>query len=100
MCIRDRAIGAFAAYRAAKAAGNEADAEVAAKVLKDNVAYFGYGYIKDVNELVPNAVSYTHLVFRNRWKKKRRRMKNMMNNCTRMISHKVRPNVILRKPSK
>ena len=47
------AIGAFAAYRAAKAAGNEADAEVAAKVLKDNVAYFGYGYIKDVNELVP-----------------------------------------------
>ena len=48
------AIGAFAAYRAAKAAGNDADAEVAAKVLKDNVAYFGYGYIKDANELVPN----------------------------------------------
>ena len=57
------AIGAFAAYRAAKAAGNEADAEVAAKVLKDNVAYFGYGYIKDVNELVPN-VSLTFYMFR------------------------------------
>lgn len=48
---------------AAKAAGNEADAEVAAKVLKDNVAYFGYGYIKDVNELVPN-VSLTFYMFR------------------------------------
>ena len=57
------AIGAFAAYRAAKAAGNEADAEVAAKVLKDNVAYFGYGYIKDVNELVPN-VPLTFYMFR------------------------------------
>ena len=57
------AISAFAAYRAAKAAGNEADAEVAAKVLKDNVAYFGYGYIKDVNELVPN-VSLTFYMFR------------------------------------
>ena len=57
------AISAFAAYRAAKAAGNEADAEVAAKVLKDNVAYFGYGYIKDVNELVPN-VPLTFYMFR------------------------------------
>ena len=33
------------------------------KVLKDNVAYFGYGYIKDVNELVPN-VSLTFYMFR------------------------------------
>lgn len=57
------AIGAFAAYRDAKAAGNTADAEVAAKVLKDNVAYFGYGYIKDVNELVPN-VPLTFYMFR------------------------------------
>ena len=39
------AIGAFSAYRAAKAAGNDAEAQVAAKVLKENVAYFGYGYI-------------------------------------------------------
>ena len=31
------AIGAFSAYRAAKAAGNDADAQVAAKVLKENV---------------------------------------------------------------
>lgn len=57
------AIGAFSAYRAAKAAGNDADAQVAAKVLKENVAYFGYGYIKDVNELVPN-VPLTFYMFR------------------------------------
>lgn len=48
------AIAAFDAYRAAKAVGNEADAELAYQVLKENVQYFGYGYIKDVNELVPN----------------------------------------------
>ena len=57
------AIGAFSAYRAAKAAGNDAEAQVAAKVLKENVAYFGYGYIKDVNELVPN-VPLTFYMFR------------------------------------
>ena len=32
-------------------------------MLKDNVAYFGYGYIKDVNELVPN-VPLTFYMFR------------------------------------
>ena len=31
--------------------------------MKDNVAYFGYGYIKDVNELVPN-VPLTFYMFR------------------------------------
>ena len=41
-------------------------------VVEENIPYFGYGYIKDVNQLVPNvplnfyafrimAVSYTHL---------------------------------------
>ena len=55
------AIGAFSAYRAAKAAGNDAEAQVAAKVLKENVAYFGYGYIKDVNELVPQRAA--HLLY-------------------------------------
>ena len=34
-----------------------------AKLVKDNVAYFGYGYIKDVNELVPN-VPLTFYMFR------------------------------------
>lgn len=57
------AIGALAAYRDAKSAGNEEDAKIAAKTLKENVAYFGYGYIKDVNDLVPN-VPLTFYAFR------------------------------------
>ena len=48
------AIGALAAYRAAKSAGHEEDAAVAYQVLQENMPYFGYGYIKDVNQLVPN----------------------------------------------
>lgn len=48
------AIAALAAYREAKKAGNEDDAQLAYSVLQANIAYFGYGYIKDVNELVPN----------------------------------------------
>ena len=57
------AIAALAAYRDAKSAGNEEDAKIAAKTLKENVAYFGYGYIKDVNDLVPN-VPLTFYAFR------------------------------------
>lgn len=58
-----KAIAAFADYRQARAAGDEATAQQASKVLNDNVAYFGYGYIKDVNELVPN-VPLTFYMFR------------------------------------
>lgn len=58
-----KAIAAFAAYRTAKADGNEEAAAEAAVVLQNNVAYFGYGYIKDVNELVPN-VPLTFYMFR------------------------------------
>lgn len=58
-----KAIAAFAAYRKAKADDNEEAAAEAAVVLQDNVAYFGYGYIKDVNELVPN-VPLTFYMFR------------------------------------
>lgn len=57
------AIAAFADYRKAKANGDEAAAVQAGKVLQENVAYFGYGYIKDVNELVPN-VPLTFYMFR------------------------------------
>ena len=42
------------AYQAAKKEGNDSIMKVSASVLKENVPYFGYGYIKDVNELVPN----------------------------------------------
>lgn len=48
------AIAALDAYRAAKKVKNEEDALVALSVLKENMPYFGYGYIKDVHELVPN----------------------------------------------
>ncbi|MEG1562936.1 MAG: cytochrome ubiquinol oxidase subunit I [Bacteroides sp.] len=48
------AIAALAAYRAAKQAGQEAEAKLAGAVLQANVEYFGYGYIKDSAELVPN----------------------------------------------
>ncbi|WP_321479998.1 cytochrome ubiquinol oxidase subunit I [uncultured Bacteroides sp.] len=58
-----KAISALAAYRSAKKGGNVAVADSAYTVLKDNVAYFGYGYIKDVHELVPN-VPITFYSFR------------------------------------
>ncbi|MDM8337366.1 cytochrome ubiquinol oxidase subunit I [Mediterranea massiliensis] len=58
-----KAIAAFAAYRTAKAEGNEEAAVEAASVLTDNVQYFGYGYVKDANELVPN-VPLTFYMFR------------------------------------
>ncbi len=48
------AISALAAYRAAQSVGNKAEAKEAAVVLQDNISYFGYGYIKDVHDLVPN----------------------------------------------
>ena len=57
------AISALGAYRAAMKAGNKEDAMFCRKVLKDNIQYFGYGYIKDVNELIPN-VTLTFYAFR------------------------------------
>lgn len=48
------AIAALDTYRRAKQAGNKSRAESAYQTLMENMDYFGYGYIKDVNELVPN----------------------------------------------
>jgi cytochrome d ubiquinol oxidase subunit I len=48
-----KAIAALAAYRQAKAKGDEATAAVQGQIIKDNFKYFGYGYIKDKAELVP-----------------------------------------------
>ncbi len=48
------AITAMARYREAKKNGKEAEAREAEQVLRDNVSYFGYGYIKDPHNLVPN----------------------------------------------
>lgn len=58
-----QAISAFASYRKAKESGNDAEAAQAALTLKENMDYFGYGYIKDINELVPN-VPLTFYMFR------------------------------------
>ena len=57
------AIAAFAAYRKAKAEGDEAAASLASVTLKENMPYFGYGYIKQAEELVPN-VPLTFYMFR------------------------------------
>lgn len=59
----ETAIAAFSAYRAAQLTGDLVEAEKAATLLEDNIAYFGYGYIKDVNDLVPN-VPLTFYAFR------------------------------------
>ncbi len=58
-----QAIAAFADYREARAAGDDARAEEAEIVLRENIQYFGYGYIKDPGELVPN-VPLTFYMFR------------------------------------
>ena len=57
------AITAFARYRQAKAEGNDSEAQIARQTLEENMPYFGYGYIKDANELVPD-VPLTFYMFR------------------------------------
>ena len=49
-----KAIAALDAFRKAQKEGNKEAANIARRTLDENVAYFGYGYIKDVNQLVPN----------------------------------------------
>ncbi|MGN0049431.1 MAG: cytochrome ubiquinol oxidase subunit I [Bacteroides sp.] len=58
-----KAITAFAEYRRAKKAGDDEAALTAAGILKENMPYFGYGYIKEADELVPN-VPLTFYMFR------------------------------------
>ena len=58
-----QAIAAFAAYRQARADGDEAAAKVQAGVLRENMPYFGYGHIKHVNDVVP-PVALTFYMFR------------------------------------
>jgi len=50
-----QAIEALAAYRQAKFNSSDDGSTAAAhlKVLKENIPYFGYGYIKDKNDIVP-----------------------------------------------
>ena len=48
------AIAALSDYREAKKQGDETAKNAAYQELQENVEYFGYGYINDVHELVPN----------------------------------------------
>ncbi len=57
------AISAFAAYRAAQEAGDESAMAESEVTLRENMPYFGYGYIENVNDLVPN-VPLTFYMFR------------------------------------
>ncbi|MDD4830257.1 MAG: cytochrome ubiquinol oxidase subunit I [Bacteroidales bacterium] len=58
-----KAVNALGEYRKAKKDGNMQKAEMSLKTLNDNYANFGYGFIKDESELVPN-VSLTFYAFR------------------------------------
>ncbi len=57
------AIQALADYRAAKKAKDEEAAQLHRATLEENYPYFGYGYIRDVTELIPN-VALTFYSFR------------------------------------
>jgi len=48
------AIAALQAYRLAKADKNDSLAQAQLKTFRDNEQYFGYGYVKDKAQLVPN----------------------------------------------
>ena len=49
-----KAIAALAGYRQAKAEGDDAAAAEARQVLDENMEYFGYGYVREPSDLVPN----------------------------------------------
>ncbi|MGL5272734.1 MAG: cytochrome ubiquinol oxidase subunit I [Phocaeicola sp.] len=49
-----KAIAALSQFREAHKAGNESEAAVARTVFDENVKYFGYGYIKNPTDLIPN----------------------------------------------
>ncbi len=48
-----KAITALSAYRKAKSEGNQAVADKELTTLKDNMKYFGYGYVKNKADIVP-----------------------------------------------
>ncbi len=58
-----QAIAAFAAYRQARSEGNDDEAKVQAGIMRENMPYFGYGHIKEVNDVVP-PVALTFYMFR------------------------------------
>lgn len=57
------AISALKAYKMAKKSGDEQAAQESLKVIRDNYAYFGYGYVPNEEALVPH-VPLTFYAFR------------------------------------
>lgn len=57
------ALQALSNYKAAKKGNDDIQAEIHRKSLMANIDYFGYGYITDVNQLIPN-VGLTFYSFR------------------------------------
>ncbi|MBD8389073.1 cytochrome ubiquinol oxidase subunit I [Dysgonomonas sp. BGC7] len=57
------AIQALTDYRKAKADGDEATAILHKGILKDNFAYFGYGYLENPEQLVPNLAKTVYWAF-------------------------------------
>lgn len=49
-----QAIASLAAYRQAKRAGNQAEAAAQLASLRENMPYFGYGYVTRPEQVVPN----------------------------------------------
>ncbi|MCR4604266.1 MAG: cytochrome ubiquinol oxidase subunit I [Prevotella sp.] len=49
-----KAIAALQAYRQAKKDGNAEEAQAQLQTFRENERYFGYGYVKDKHQLVPN----------------------------------------------
>lgn len=49
-----KAIAALDAFRQAKKEGNEQAETEARETLQNNIAHFGYGYIQNVDQLIPN----------------------------------------------
>lgn len=58
-----RAVQALADYRQSRAAGDEAAAVEHRRILDENVAYFGYGYLNAPEDLIPN-VPLNYYAFR------------------------------------
>ncbi|MGI6231464.1 MAG: cytochrome ubiquinol oxidase subunit I [Prevotella sp.] len=58
-----KAVTALTTYRKAKKEGNEKVATAQLGTLKANMPYFGYGYVKDVHQLVP-PINITFWAFR------------------------------------
>ena len=49
-----QAISALADYRQARKDKDESKAQLSLQILKENMPYFGYGYIKDTSTLIPD----------------------------------------------